>query len=399
MKNVIYYTSASYFDPALHLVRELNRRVPIHLILQVAPESWKNALFDVDAQQIPAGLHSAKPFLKNHFPETIQRYWDHLSGFHLLVYNCSKSVHPSAWWTSHQAALFIKNLKPDLIHLDDVSLRQAWSVLEFGDIPIVLSIHDPESHSGEDNWRRELARRLTFGNVKRFILHNRHDVRQFLKMYPSLQGKVIYSPLGIYHIYREWQSVMSDGKGVRILFFGRLSKYKGLDVFMQAARQVSEAVPDAHFIIAGKPSPGYIITTLPVLANRGKFEIIPNYISNSKLAELFQNASIVVCPYLDATQSGVVLTAYAFGKPVVATRVGGLPEYVKDGITGLLVPPRNPIALAESIVKLIKNPLLINSMRRNIQELSKNELSWERIADQIVNLYNRLITEKKMGIL
>ena len=99
---------------------------------------------------------------------------------------------------------------------------------------------------------------------------------------------------------------------------------------------------------------------------------------------------VIVCPYTDASQSGVVLTAYAFGKPVVATRVGGLPEYVEDGVTGLLVPPRNPQALAEALVRLLRDP---DTQRTLSQGIRHNEaLSWESIIKRTISVYEQVLS-------
>ena len=82
--------------------------------------------------------------------------------------------------------------------------------------------------------------------------------------------------------------------------------------------------------------------------------IVYNYrIPYKEGAELFQRCSVVALPYIDASQSGVIPTAYGFKKPVVVTEVGAIPEIVGDGITGFIVPPRNPEALAEAIVSKI----------------------------------------------
>ena len=77
--------------------------------------------------------------------------------------------------------------------------------------------------------------------------------------------------------------------------------------------------------------------------------------SDEVRATLFQQASVVALPYIEASQSGVVPLAYMHMKPVVATTVGGLPEMVDDGRTGYLVPPRDEQALATAVVRLLRD--------------------------------------------
>jgi glycosyltransferase involved in cell wall biosynthesis len=162
-----------------------------------------------------------------------------------------------------------------------------------------------------------------------------------------------------------------------------------LEYLYLAAPEIARQVPRLRLVVAGKPVTGYVPPVPPELPNGGQVVLIDGYISNAKLAELCQQASVVVCPYVDATQSGVVLTAYAFRKPVVATCVGGLPEYVEDGVTGYLVPPRDSAALSDAVVKVLRDPNRREEMGRQIELLARTTLSWERTADDLLDIYRR----------
>jgi glycosyltransferase involved in cell wall biosynthesis len=106
-----------------------------------------------------------------------------------------------------------------------------------------------------------------------------------------------------------------------------------------------------------------------------------------------QQASLVVCPYIDASQSGVVLTAYAFNKPVVATNVGGIPEYIEDGVTGKIVPLKNPEALADAIIDLLSNADLRNQMSETIKTTKNKWSNWNNSALEMMNIYKKLVPE------
>ena len=99
-----------------------------------------------------------------------------------------------------------------------------------------------------------------------------------------------------------------------------------------------------------------------MMTDPDKFIVHNRWISDEERAAAFQQTRVVVLPYVEATQSGVVPIAYANSKPVVATRTGGLPDVVDDGKTGILVEPRDEVALANAVIKLLKDTKLCDSM-------------------------------------
>jgi glycosyltransferase involved in cell wall biosynthesis len=174
-----------------------------------------------------------------------------------------------------------------------------------------------------------------------------------------------------------------------VLFFGRLSVYKGLDVFYDAARIVASRVPGVRFVVAGHAVTGYLPPQAPELA-RGTIEVHDRCISNEEMAELFQSATVAVCPYRDATQSGVVLTAFAFGVPVVVSDAGGLPEYVASDQTGLVVPVGDTQATADAVIRILLEPGFRDTLSANITAARTGALSWRHTADAIVRAYQSL---------
>ena len=85
-------------------------------------------------------------------------------------------------------------------------------------------------------------------------------------------------------------------------------------------------------------------------------------IEDDEAIDLFRRCSLVVLPYVDATQSALIAAAYFFGKPVIVTRTGALPEYVVDGETGWVIEPRNPQALAECLLNAFSDPARLAEM-------------------------------------
>jgi glycosyltransferase involved in cell wall biosynthesis len=108
-----------------------------------------------------------------------------------------------------------------------------------------------------------------------------------------------------------------------------------------------------------------------------RVRIIDSFVPDEEVSLYFSAADLVVLPYESATQSGIVPIAHAFERPVVTTRVGGLPEAVRDGETGLLVEPRNPAALAEAIIRFYEEGME-PTFRLNIQR--QKQFSWTDLA-------------------
>ena len=99
----------------------------------------------------------------------------------------------------------------------------------------------------------------------------------------------------------------------------------------------------------------------------------------------------MVLPYIEASQSGIVSLAYTFGKPVVVTNVGSIPEVVDDGQTGIIVPPENAEALAKALVELLNDDEKRERMGQNALFKAKTMLSWETIAEQTAAVYRQVV--------
>lgn len=169
--------------------------------------------------------------------------------------------------------------------------------------------------------------------------------------------------------------------------FWRNIRYKGLEYLLMAEPLIDKRFSSVRIVIAGKGQQKYY----RYLRNRDRYILINRYITYKEAALLFQKSCMVVLPYVCATVSGIPGTAYAFKKPVIATKIGGFPEIIDDGKTGILVPPRDPKALAEAITTLLEN----SEKRKKMGEAGfvklKTELSWDTTVDKLIDLYRRLL--------
>jgi glycosyltransferase involved in cell wall biosynthesis len=182
---------------------------------------------------------------------------------------------------------------------------------------------------------------------------------------------------------------MPDADPPTVLFFGRMWPYKGLDVLLRAQPQISRAIPDATFVIAGQGES--LERYRRQIEDAGCFRLINRWIGTDERAELFRAATVVVLPYIEATQSAIVPVAYGYARPVVATSVGALPEVVREGETGLLVPPHDEHALAGALIRVLGDRDLQLRLSSGARRFAERELSPERVATETLASYERLL--------
>ncbi len=160
-----------------------------------------------------------------------------------------------------------------------------------------------------------------------------------------------------------------------MLFFGFVRRYKGLRHLINALPQVREHIP-ARLMVVGEfwEDERPYRDLVRQLGLNDSVYFYSEYVPNEELAVYFSAADVVVLPYLEATQSGVAQIAYGFEKPLIATSVGGMPEIIKDGETGMLVPPASSEALSKAILTFFQHDLGV-PFARNIHEV-KESASW-----------------------
>ncbi len=177
-----------------------------------------------------------------------------------------------------------------------------------------------------------------------------------------------------------------------ILFVGRIEKRKGADVLLQAIPLVRQKFPDCQFVFAGSMSAE--LNSLARNAGEGRGEGGVRLLGvrpRDELVQWYQRASIFVAPSLWDNSPNTVYEAMSCGTPVIATRVGGIPELVDDGATGLLVPPRDANALADALIDLLRDPARRLEMGRRGREKAVGEFSLPAILNQTLKFYQNAL--------
>jgi glycosyltransferase involved in cell wall biosynthesis len=248
----------------------------------------------------------------------------------------------------------------------------------------VFTIHDFVGHSGEQKTKAHIINKLLIRLGYKVILQNKNDYQTLKNKYKVSDSKLRFIPFGPLNIYNGLGSEREESS-IDVLFFGRFSPYKGIPYLITAVKQLYDQKYSFRTVIAG---PGPVDFDQNDLQNYPDIEILNTYLSNARLASLISASKMVVCPYTDATQSGVVMTAFAFNKPVIATKVGGLSEVVSEGKTGYLVPPKDASCLAEKIRHLLTHEYTLELMRENIKLYKQDsDYSWHAIGEAHRSFY------------
>src|ERR1700730_16284071 len=284
----------------------------------------------------------------------------------------------------------IQNFAPDVVHYQGFHPWLDLALPFWHRYPLICTVHDFRPHPGDKLsqktpfWVEMFVRR----RADQLIVHSEH-VRELMVKQLRGAGENI-SRMPHIQIGQELASPVEQEEEHLILFFGRIWGYKGLEYLIRAEPLISARVPDVRIMIAGQGEEFSRYTRMMVHPER--FIVHNEFISEERTAEYLRRASVVVLPYIEASQSGVIPLAYSAAKPVVATTVGGLPEMVEHGRTGYLVPPRDAADLAKALVRLLLDVNLRREMGANAKHKIELECSPETIARQTVEVYHRAAT-------
>ncbi|HSA99602.1 MAG TPA: glycosyltransferase family 4 protein [Anaerolineales bacterium] len=309
---------------------------------------------------------------------------------------------------------YLSKLKPDIVQFSKINFPfEAIFLAQMRRNGLTLTqiCHEFELRENHEGPFSSLILRLyadIYKNFSAMFFHARENCEKFLSLFPFVRNERTHI---IPHGNSGWllehfpngydRNAIRELYGLQpgqpvVLFFGLLAPSKGIDDLIEAFALVRESC-DAKLLIAGYPTKHIDMDQLKAkIAELNLTEHVvfdPRYIPLEEVGALMSLATVAVYPYRSSTQSGALQVAYTFGRPVVATEVGGLPEAVEHGRSGFLVPAYSPSALAEGILKLVMNPELAKVMGEYARYLSKTRFGWRTIARQIIKVYDELLEE------
>lgn len=262
-------------------------------------------------------------------------------------------------------------LHSDLVHLQE---SPDWrSPIATGAWPgrFALTVHDPTPHLGDEFGSRYAKVTAEVRKRASLIFTHGEELAEQLRRQGGLGGPVVSIPHGT--ASRGFVPIPEGPP--RILFFGRIIKYKGLDVLLEALPEVWRELPTLELVIAGEgelPSSEVLRDPRVTTLNR--------YIAEAEVPGLFEQCSAVVLPYVEATQSGVLALAKEYGRAAIASDVGSIREAIVEG-AGLLVPPGDRKALAKAVISRLGDSEAAELMGRAASQSASGASSWKAVAE------------------
>jgi glycosyltransferase involved in cell wall biosynthesis len=275
----------------------------------------------------------------------------------------------------------------DVVHLQWLSVQQLDQRLLPRGVPLVLTAHDVlprEPTRGQHDAQRRLYER-----VDAVVVHSEHGRGRLVADGDVDPAKITVIPHGAFtHLLdvpdaRPLTGELAGVEGPVVLLFGLMRPYKGIDVAVEAWR----GIEGAELWVVGMPRMD--LAAIKASAPPG-VRFIERFVGDAELPAFFERADVVVLPYREIDQSGVLFTALAFGRPLVLSAVGGFPEVAEHG-GALLVPPGDADALRSALAGLLGDADARRALGDAAAQAARTHYGWDAIARAHLDLYATLL--------
>lgn len=294
-------------------------------------------------------------------------------------------------------ARHIKRIQPDIIHVQSGVIWELVLKKLFPRIPLVVTMHDLTKHPSwtEQSLRHKLQQWALDVAIKSADALIVHGESMFKKAEECCRAKglttqIVSIPHGIITRYGTGVARVNLESPGNVLFFGFINKYKGLEYLLKAEPLIRKKIPAVNIRIEGATDRKAYYRGL--LDPESQIQMVLKRVDDHRVSELFRWADIIVLPYIEASQSGVLQLAMAFAVPPIVTRVGGLPEVVVNENTGLVVAHKDEVALANATIRLLTDVQLRARVIHGQRAAREGEFAWTNIARQTVDLYRSVLS-------
>jgi len=246
----------------------------------------------------------------------------------------------------------------------------------------VCTVHDATLHPGEESaWRSALMRR-EIRAADHLAAPSTYVAERLEALYGRPAGQVLRLPLGPLGETPSEEGVaraLLPGRPPELLFFGRLLPYKGLDLLLEAWSHIRAERPDARLRLVGSGSLG----RLAARARSAGVKVEQRWVAEGEIPALVESADLLLLPYREASQSGVIPYAYGPGVPCVVTPVGGLAEQIGNGAGGAVAASVSAPAFARAVLDLLEDPAAYRATSSGMQRLGRDVFAWQDTARRL----------------
>ncbi len=273
---------------------------------------------------------------------------------------------------------------------------------------IVLTAHNVNAgrRDGRDSRLNRLTLRIQYRLCHHIFVHTEKMKLELSEAFSVQPARITLIPFGINNSVpdtplkpaqaRQQLGIREDQK--TILFFGRIAPRKGLEFAVEAFQKISAQDEDYRLIIAGRPDKceqywAAISETIREDVRSGRILVRAEVIPDEETEVYFKAADVLVLPYTDIFQSGVLFLGYSFGLPAIVADVGSLKDDIVEGKTGFVFRPRDPVDLASTIEKYFASNLFSNldSCRPEIRAYASERHSWDVVSKTTMRVYADLL--------
>jgi glycosyltransferase involved in cell wall biosynthesis len=288
--------------------------------------------------------------------------------------------------------LKIQQIKPDIVHVQDLSMGiPAWLAKK------ILKVSYTVWGQGNDvycpNYSTRLTNKPILQNADAILALTEHMRNKLINIYNT---EIYIVPNGIdVENYKDTTISPTRKTGIKnILFVGNLYSIKGVQYLISAMKKIHDEMSDVRLILVGDGEERKRLEELSKQLNMQSYVQFVGKVPHEKVKIFMHQADIFVLPSLSEGLPIVILEAMACGLPIVASRVGGIPDLIKNGVHGYLVKAKMPDEIAEKILILLKDDQLRTEIARTNLELIK-EYSWTIIIFKLENIYLKILHEAK----
>ncbi|NLT72714.1 MAG: glycosyltransferase family 4 protein [Chloroflexi bacterium] len=298
----------------------------------------------------------------------------------------------------------VQAVNPDVVHITGPQLYTPWIMrrLRSRGFPAVHTLHDLDPHPGAGYGPLlYLWNRAAIADAGAVLVHGERYRRRLLSS-GLPEERAVYLPL--LHGFLDHAHALGLARELAApappspqppasptaLFFGRVGRYKGIDVLSQAWSALPARPANWRLVIAGQSEGGMDWPSAGESVDRRDRLVL-----DDEAIDLFRQCSVLVLPYIGATQSALIAAAYSFGRPVIVTDSGALAEYVVPGETGWVVPEGDAIALAGALREALADPEGCQRMGAAGREWYDGQRRNERAG--LLTMYSRVAVARAGG--